>query len=59
MTKDFYDAVYQENHASGYDGGPAGMQDRTRMLWNRTVEWFTSCGLNTREDAKILEIGCT
>lgn len=38
MTKDFYDAVYRESHVSGCDGGPAGMQDHTRMLWNRAVE---------------------
>lgn len=43
---------------SGYDGGPAGMPERTRMLWNRTVDWLSSCGLDTKTDAKILEIGC-
>lgn len=58
MTKHFYDNVYLEGHAFGYDGGPKGMPNRTRMLWERTSIWLASFGLNANPDAKILEIGC-
>lgn len=51
MTKHFYDNVYLDSHAFGYDGGPKGMPDRTRMLWERTSIWLASCGLNAYPDA--------
>jgi len=58
MTKDFYNEVYKAGHATGYDGGAAGMPDRVKGLWLRTDAWLAQTGLKHKEGARILEIGC-
>lgn len=58
MTKEFYDDVYKQGHASNYGGGEAGIPERVGLLLCQTDSWLERVGLKERKEAKILEIGC-